>query len=132
MTWIKFILIGQTNIDMLSLGKCTSMKPPVTCRMESKIKRINAHLVNEIKGTQDNASSFSCQAHLYWRSADSCLVYWCLVPVGSVCSLAHLVQTRCKRFTVPNYRINCPFEIGIGFFSKDNYPTAPLETLYTF
>lgn len=32
-----------------------------------------------------------------------------LVPVGSVCCLAHLVQTQCKRFTVPNYRINCPF-----------------------
>lgn len=66
-------------------------------------------LVNEIKGTQDNASSFSCQAHLYWRSADSCLVYWCLVPVGNVRCLAHLVQTQCKRFTVPNNRINCPF-----------------------
>lgn len=42
MTWIKFILIGQTNKDVLSLSKCTSMKPPVTCRMESKIKRMNA------------------------------------------------------------------------------------------
>lgn len=38
----KIHLDRTNNIDMLSLSKCTSMKPPVTCRMESSIKRMNA------------------------------------------------------------------------------------------
>lgn len=127
----EFILIGQTNTDMLSLSECTSVRPPVACRMESRIRERMHNLVNEIKGTQDNASSFSCQAHLCWRSADSRLVYWCLVPVGNVRCLAHLVQTRCKRFTaLILYRLIALFEQVLAFF-KNNYSSAPLVTIFT-
>lgn len=52
MTWMKFILIGQTNTDMLSLSECTSVKPPVACRMESRIRERMHNLVNEIKGNK--------------------------------------------------------------------------------